>query len=32
MLGLDGGELCGEFGAENKREVFRGVIAHGLGD
>ena len=32
MLGLDGGELRGEFGREDESEVFRGLVAHGLGD
>lgn len=32
VLGLDGGELRGEFGTENEREAFGGVVGHGLGD
>ena len=30
MLRLDGCELRGEFGAENEREVFCGLVVHGL--
>ena len=32
VLGLHGGELGGKFGAEYEREVFGGLVAHGLGD
>jgi len=32
MLALHGGELCGEFGREDEREVFGGLVAHGLLD
>jgi hypothetical protein len=32
MFALHGGELRGEFGRENESEVFRGLVAHGLGD
>lgn len=32
MLGLDLGELRGEFGREDEREVFSCIVAYGLGD
>ena len=32
MLGLDGGELRGEFGREDEREVFGGLVADWLVD
>jgi hypothetical protein len=31
VLGLDGCELRGEFGAEDQGEVFRSGVDHGLG-
>jgi hypothetical protein len=32
VRGLDGGELCGEFGAEDQGKVFGGLVARGLLD
>lgn len=32
MLRLHGGELRGEFLAEDEREFLGGLVAHGLGD